>query len=167
MFSACVGAVVSDTTYTIDRHTREYTFINHNSTFSCAATVDSKISGIFTKPQPRLDVSTIILSFREHHHNTQDYILRKQLTASSSLIRYSSSSQHSSRTQLYIHNDIMDSPSSALEQSTSVDLSKLTPQDQRELQVFVSNEMQKAKVQQCTCPALSPSLLSPLLCTMI
>ena len=43
----------------------------------------------------------------------------------------------------------MDSPSSSLDQSASVDLSKLTPQDQRELQQFVTNEMQKAKVQQC------------------
>ena len=46
----------------------------------------------------------------------------------------------------------MDSPSSALDQN--IDLSKLTPKDRQELQQFIVNESQKARIQQCEplCP---------------
>jgi len=42
---------------------------------------------------------------------------------------------------------IMDSPSSALEQN--IDLSKLSEKDKQELQQFIVNESQKARIQQC------------------
>jgi import inner membrane translocase subunit TIM8 len=41
----------------------------------------------------------------------------------------------------------MDSPSSALEQN--IDLSKLSEKDKQELQQFIVNESQKARIQQC------------------
>jgi hypothetical protein len=47
---------------------------------------------------------------------------------------------------------IMDQPSSSLDQN--VDLSKLSQKDKQELQQFIVNESQKARIQQC------PSFLS-------
>jgi mitochondrial import inner membrane translocase subunit TIM8 len=41
----------------------------------------------------------------------------------------------------------MDSPSSSLEQN--IDLSKLSEKDKAELQQFIVNESQKARIQQC------------------
>lgn len=41
----------------------------------------------------------------------------------------------------------MDSPSTSLDQN--LDLSKLTPKDKQELQQFIVNESQKARIQQC------------------
>ncbi|TVY87891.1 Mitochondrial import inner membrane translocase subunit [Lachnellula willkommii] len=52
----------------------------------------------------------------------------------------------------------MDSPTSSLEQN--VDLSKLSDKDKQELQQFVVNESQKARIQQSV---FSPSFLFPFL----
>jgi import inner membrane translocase subunit TIM8 len=41
----------------------------------------------------------------------------------------------------------MDQPSSSLDQN--VDLSKLSQKDKQELQQFIVNESQKARIQQC------------------
>jgi import inner membrane translocase subunit TIM8 len=51
----------------------------------------------------------------------------------------------------------MDQPSSSLDQN--VDLSKLSQKDKQELQQFIVNESQKARIQQCVfllspCPKL-------------
>jgi hypothetical protein len=50
----------------------------------------------------------------------------------------------------------MDSPSSSLDQN--IDLSKLSDKDKQELQQFVVNESQKARIQQSLSPSPSPSL---------
>jgi import inner membrane translocase subunit TIM8 len=41
----------------------------------------------------------------------------------------------------------MDSPSTSLDQN--IDLSKLSDKDKQELQQFIINESQKARIQQC------------------
>lgn len=41
----------------------------------------------------------------------------------------------------------MDSPTSSLDQN--IDLSKLSDKDKQELQQFIVNETQKARIQQC------------------
>jgi hypothetical protein len=43
----------------------------------------------------------------------------------------------------------MDSQSSSLEQNNNIDLSKLSERDKQELQQFIVNESQKARIQQC------------------
>jgi import inner membrane translocase subunit TIM8 len=43
---------------------------------------------------------------------------------------------------------------SALEQNMNVDLSKLSEKDKQELQQFIVNESQKARIQQCTSSSL-------------
>ena len=61
----------------------------------------------------------------------------------------------------------MDQPSTSLEQN--VDLSKLSQKDKQELQQFIVNESQKARIQQCESFPLSycplPSLSSSCLVT--
>jgi import inner membrane translocase subunit TIM8 len=42
----------------------------------------------------------------------------------------------------------MDQPSSSLD-GQNLDLSKLSPKDKQELQQFIVNESQKARIQQC------------------
>jgi import inner membrane translocase subunit TIM8 len=46
----------------------------------------------------------------------------------------------------------MDSPSSSLGGDGNIDLSKLSQKDKQELQQFIVNESQKARIQQCLSP---------------